>query len=83
MHGGQYIPETLMNAVIELERAYDHYKKDREFQEELTEAMPYSFIAYVDADYAAKSITGITEDKVLGHHGVGIFWNVAEWEIEE
>ncbi len=35
MHGGQYIPETLMNAVIELERAYDHYKKDREFQEEL------------------------------------------------
>ena len=23
-HGGQYIPETLMNAVIELEKAYDH-----------------------------------------------------------
>ena len=25
-HGGQYIPETLMNAVIELEKAYNHYK---------------------------------------------------------
>lgn len=25
IHGGQYIPETLMNAVIELEAAYDHY----------------------------------------------------------
>ena len=27
VHGGQYIPETLMNAVIELEAAYEHYKK--------------------------------------------------------
>lgn len=35
-HGGQYIPETLMNAVTELERAYDHYKNDPAFQEELT-----------------------------------------------
>ena len=36
VHGGQYIPETLMNAVIELEAAYEHYKKDPEFQAELT-----------------------------------------------
>lgn len=36
-HGGQYIPETLMNAVIELEKAYDHYRKDPEFNRELTE----------------------------------------------
>ncbi len=36
VHGGQYIPETLMNAVIELEAAYDHYKKDPTFQRELT-----------------------------------------------
>ena len=28
IHGGQYIPETLMNAVIELEEAYNFYKKD-------------------------------------------------------
>ena len=28
IHGGQYIPETLMNAVIELEEAYNHYKND-------------------------------------------------------
>lgn len=31
IHGGQYIPETLMNAVIELEEAYNYYKKDPEF----------------------------------------------------
>ena len=35
-HGGQYIPETLMNAVIELEQAYLKLKDDPEFQKELT-----------------------------------------------
>ncbi|MCR4716257.1 MAG: tryptophan synthase subunit beta [Lachnospiraceae bacterium] len=34
-HGGQYIPETLMNAVIELEEAYNHYKNDEDFNKEL------------------------------------------------
>lgn len=37
IHGGQYIPETLMNAVIELEKAYNHYKDDPEFNRELDE----------------------------------------------
>lgn len=37
IHGGQYIPETLMNAVIELEEAYNHYKEDAQFNRELTE----------------------------------------------
>ena len=32
VHGGQYIPETLMNAVIELEAAYDEAKADPAFQ---------------------------------------------------
>ena len=35
IHGGQYIPETLMNAVIELEEAYNRYKDDPEFNREL------------------------------------------------
>ncbi len=35
IHGGQYIPETLMNAVIELEAAYNKYKNDPEFVAEL------------------------------------------------
>ena len=37
IHGGQYIPETLMNAVLELEEAYDRYKADPSFNAELTE----------------------------------------------
>jgi hypothetical protein len=39
IHGGQYIPETLMNAVIELEEAYNNYKNDPEFNRELTELL--------------------------------------------
>jgi tryptophan synthase beta chain len=35
IYGGQYIPETLMNALIELEKAYDFYKSDPEFNAEL------------------------------------------------
>ncbi|MBR2584774.1 MAG: tryptophan synthase subunit beta [Thermoguttaceae bacterium] len=35
IHGGQYIPETLMNALIELEEAYERYKADPDFVREL------------------------------------------------
>ena len=37
IYGGQYIPETLMNAVIELEEAYNHFKDDENFRRELDE----------------------------------------------
>lgn len=36
IHGGQYIPETLMNEVIVLEEKYEYYKKDPDFQKELS-----------------------------------------------
>ncbi len=39
IHGGQYIPETLMNAINELEEAYDYYKNDPEFNRELTQLL--------------------------------------------
>lgn len=55
-----------------------------QFQEELAEDPAYTFIAYIDAIYAgASNISGITEETVLGHHGVGIFWNIHQWEIVE
>lgn len=34
-HGGQYVPETLMNEIIKLEESYEFYKKDSEFNKEL------------------------------------------------
>ncbi len=36
IHGGQYIPEVLMNAVTELDEAYQFYKNDPQFNRELT-----------------------------------------------
>ena len=38
-YGGQYVPETLMNAVNELEEAYNYYKDDPEFNKELTDLL--------------------------------------------
>ena len=35
IHGGQYVPETLMNEIIKLEKAYNHYKNDSDFVREL------------------------------------------------
>ena len=44
----------------------------------------FAFICYIDVNYVAKaSIQGIAPDTIMGHHGVGIFWNVADWTIEE
>ena len=54
------------------------------FQEELAEDPAYAFICYIDANYVADSgIQGISEDTVLGHHGVGIFWNIQDWTMTE
>lgn len=35
IYGGQYIPEILMNSIIELEAAYKNYKADKKFNDEL------------------------------------------------
>ena len=56
IHGGQYIPETLMNAVLKLEKAYDFYKQDAAFQAELTQL----FNAYAGRPsllYSAEKLT--------------------------
>lgn len=38
-YGGRYIPETLMNTILELEKAYEFYKNDLDFQKELEELL--------------------------------------------
>ena len=39
VHGGQYIPETLMNEIIKLEESYEFYKKDPAFNRELEDLL--------------------------------------------
>ena len=56
IHGGQYIPETLMNAVLELEKAYDFYKNDSEFNQELT-ALLNDYAGRPSRLYYAKRMT--------------------------
>ena len=56
IHGGQYIPETLMNTVLELEKAYDFYKNDPEFNQELT-ALLNDYAGRPSRLYYAKRMT--------------------------
>ncbi len=74
----QYLTEARQSDDPEVRaEAYD------KFQEELAKDPAFAFICYIDANYVAKStIQGIAPDTVMGHHGVGIFWNVAEWTME-
>jgi peptide/nickel transport system substrate-binding protein len=54
------------------------------YQEAMAKNPAYTFFCYIDVDYVAvKGLSGISENTVLGHHGVGIFWNVNEWSIEK
>lgn len=56
VHGGQYIPETLMNAVIELEEAYNRYKDDPAFTAELEDLLK-NYAGRPSLLYYAKKMT--------------------------
>ena len=55
-YGGQFIPETLMNAVIELETAYNHYRTDETFQSEL-KSLVMNYAGRPSLLYFAQSMT--------------------------
>lgn len=54
--GGRYVPETLMNALLELEEAYAHYSKDPEFQAEVKELL-YKYSGRPTSLYYAKRLS--------------------------
>ncbi|GMO25199.1 MAG: tryptophan synthase subunit beta [Termitinemataceae bacterium] len=54
--GGQYIPETLMNEIIHLEEAYNHYKKNAEFCNEL-DSLLKNYAGRPSLLYFAKKLT--------------------------
>ena len=74
----QYLLEARQSDDPEVRKmAYQH------FQEALAQDPAFAFICYIDADYVASThLKGISKDTVMGHHGVGIFWNVTEWTLE-
>lgn len=75
--------DELLKKARETDVKADRINYYRDFQTELTKDMPYTFIVYIDALYVAKpNIHGITPNTVLGHHGVGIFWNIVDWTMD-
>ncbi len=56
IHGGQYIPETLMNAIHELDEAYTHYKDDPSFQAELNDLLK-NYVGRPSLLYYAEKMT--------------------------
>lgn len=54
----------------------------RQFEIAMAEQPAYTFFCYVDAIFVANArISGIDADTILGHHGVGIFWNITQWTM--
>ena len=74
IHGGQYIPETLMNAVIELEEAYNHYKDDPQFQAELTELLNEYAGRPSRLYYAEKMTKDLGGQDLLKERGLKPYW---------
>ncbi len=63
---------------IDSERA-EYYKQ---FLIAMAEAPAYTFFCYLDGLFVADNgIRGIDKNTVLGHHAVGIFWNITQWTI--
>ena len=54
--GGQYVPEMLMNALLELEEAYEKYSKDKKFQAELKKLLD-TYAGRPSELYFAKKMT--------------------------
>jgi len=76
--------DEILTAARQMETFEERLPLYKTFQQELAADPPFTFIAYIDAIYASKAgISGITENKVLGHHGVGIFWNIYDWDFEK
>ena len=75
--------DELLKKARQTDNIEERLKYYKEFQEEMTKDIPFTFLAYIDAIYVSTpNLTGITKDTVLGHHGVGIFWNVENWDLK-
>jgi tryptophan synthase beta subunit len=67
--GGRYVPETLMNALIELEQSYEQVKEEPDFQAEL---------AYLLKQYAGRENPLYYAERLTNHLG-GANWRRATW----
>ncbi|MDO4869326.1 MAG: ABC transporter substrate-binding protein [Bacillota bacterium] len=81
-----YSDEKVDEALTKARQTSDKAERQKyysAFQQAMVDDPAYTFFCYCDVDYVSNlPIEGITTDTILGHHGVGIFWNVKDWTIE-
>ncbi|SDE13953.1 ABC transporter substrate-binding protein [Sporomusa acidovorans] len=54
------------------------------FQEEWAKDPAYIMLAYLDGNFVATpKLSGISTERILGHHAVGVMWNVQDWTLEQ
>lgn len=54
-----------------------------QFQQAWSDNPAYIMVAYLDGNYVAdKKVTGLSTERVLGHHAVGVMWNVEDWDMQ-
>lgn len=81
-----YSNEAVDQYLTEARQTFDTTERAeayKNFQIALAAQPAYTYFCYIDAIYIAdSSLQGIDTATILGHHGVGIFWNVCEWTLE-
>ena len=73
VHGGQYVPETLMNAVLEVEKAYEKYKNDPDFNKELDD-LNRNYTGRPSLLYYAKKMSEDLGGTSLARHSLPREW---------
>ncbi len=54
------------------------------FQEAWADTPAYIMVAYLDGNYVGnKKVTGLSTERILGHHAVGVMWNIEDWDIQQ
>ncbi len=86
---GNYTHYSRPEVDAALAKARATYNKDErkadynEFQKLWAEHPAYIMIAYLDGNYVAnKKVTGLDTQRILGHHAVGVMWNIEDWDIK-
>jgi peptide/nickel transport system substrate-binding protein len=72
--------------LVQARSSYDPAQRKqayRLFQQAWAADPAFIMVAYLEGNYvAAKKVTGLSTERVLGHHAVGVMWNVEDWDVQ-
>ena len=68
IHGGQYIPEILMDEIHKLEEAYEFYKNDKDFEpESVISRQQLASVLYLYAQFKGYDVSVGEETNILSY----------------